>query len=1131
MRFAHDDGQGGTSKVSVQLEIDNEKRIIPINTDRILLKREFDTTSGKDTYMIDNKIILKNDVYSLFGLSGIAFNDIWRTIHQGKISEISNLDEDGVLELLFDYSGATHLKERLDSLRGCLELWDEKKESIDKFKVTVEEKLEYIASKVSDFEKLQQLTTEKHSYEYLKLKKAGEELKNDLDDNEEKRKQLLSKLNNAKVDKTNYLQRHDLLITSIKEIEGSLSALKDKRKILKEFIDMNNYSDNKVLIEMQEFKKLQEGYERNLEHINKSIDELSDLLDSTTNAKEDCTKMIEKLTVDFSNVQSEYLNEKEKYDMLNEEINNVSLKKSGFKSEKDRKKYYQEEIEKIVLEITSLERDLGNEIKNKQKHEELLKSLPLKVAELKAELEDRKKEEAKIKSDLDPSKKRKENSDQVYMLNFRLNEQRIERDENLRKMQRIEEIIESADKNFKSIKRLARKLEESDISGYLGLFIDLIEVEERYEFIIDIALRGKMFVFVVETVKDAEKVIRINKEIKGGVISCFPLELIDEVNYRLPDIPSSNEIKPILEYVKVKKTEDNRIQKLLNSFLGKTVLVKNLSAAFGVSERYKDVTSITSNMKIVSPGAYIAKTGYCDMSKKRITPYRQLSKLRLNDEELKKNIFELETSIQNYQTADLKILRDIQEYKLIEKQTVQAVQNLAFEIMEKNSKYVECQQSHEKSSNLIITMTKQVETLKSSRDKLEADKKSGGKVAVNNTEDLSQLMKALEQKKNSVIKSRMMLNNIQKELDSHKHLLHNTLSSRELQLIQLLEEKKMEEGASSKRRSKQRRSNFDIHSMIGYDHQTVKNKEQELERISELIEKLEVKLEEVQKEVFESSSSGAEIDDDIMLTVVDLEKLNVDRRNLHDRIALDRLEELKQKSDPHILDKDIAAGKLDEMIRKKVHEIKEIEKSGNQSHMYGFFLRMKDQFEDVKRRVDKLGDAKHKIYQILDESENSKNVAIQNSLKKLSKKFNEYFKYFVKDAETSIKFIRSTIEVKDEPKEVDVKDEEVIQQSNDSERKALRFGDHQYTGISVRVGFKDKNRMQSMKELSGGEKTVVALSLLFALNSLTSSQIYLLDEIDSALDKTYREGLIDMLSKVSSDSSTQFFIWGIKNKL
>lgn len=76
MRLAHEDGQGGTAKVSVQLEIDNEKGVIPVSSNKILLKREFDTATGKDIYMIDSRPILKNDVYSLFGLSGIEFKEI-----------------------------------------------------------------------------------------------------------------------------------------------------------------------------------------------------------------------------------------------------------------------------------------------------------------------------------------------------------------------------------------------------------------------------------------------------------------------------------------------------------------------------------------------------------------------------------------------------------------------------------------------------------------------------------------------------------------------------------------------------------------------------------------------------------------------------------------------------------------------------------------------------------------------------------------------------------------------------------------------------------------------------------------------------------------------------------------------
>lgn len=77
----------------------------------------------------------------------------------------------------------------------------------------------------------------------------------------------------------------------------------------------------------------------------------------------------------------------------------------------------------------------------------------------------------------------------------------------------------------------------------------------------------------------------------------------------MPNLPATNEIISILDFVKPKDGVDSRVQRLLNNFLGRTVLVKTLSNAFGISERYK-VTSITADMKIVNPGAFIAKTGY-----------------------------------------------------------------------------------------------------------------------------------------------------------------------------------------------------------------------------------------------------------------------------------------------------------------------------------------------------------------------------------------------------------------------------------------------------------------------------------------------------------------------------------------
>ena len=52
-----------------------------------------------------------------------------------------------------------------------------------------------------------------------------------------------------------------------------------------------------------------------------------------------------------------------------------------------------------------------------------------------------------------------------------------------------------------------------------------------------------------------------------------------------------------------------------------------------------------------------------------------------------------------------------------------------------------------------------------------------------------------------------------------------------------------------------------------------------------------------------------------------------------------------------------------------------------------------------------------------------------------------------------------------------------------------------------------------VKSLSGGEQTMVALSLIFAIQELKPYQFYVLDEIDAALDKRNSERLAGLLRK------------------
>uniref|UniRef100_M4C8J4 SMC hinge domain-containing protein n=1 Tax=Brassica campestris TaxID=3711 RepID=M4C8J4_BRACM len=80
-----------------------------------------------------------------------------------------------------------------------------------------------------------------------------------------------------------------------------------------------------------------------------------------------------------------------------------------------------------------------------------------------------------------------------------------------------------------------------------------------------------------------------------------------------------------------------------------------------------------------------------------------------------------------------------------------------------------------------------------------------------------------------------------------------------------------------------------------------------------------------------------------------------------------------------------------------------------------------------------------------------------------------------------------------------------------------------YDGVTVKVSFTDQGETRSMKQLSGGQKTVVALALIFAIQKCDPAPFYLFDEIDAALDTQYRTAVGNMIRGLADDSvSTQF---------
>ena len=86
----------------------------------------------------------------------------------------------------------------------------------------------------------------------------------------------------------------------------------------------------------------------------------------------------------------------------------------------------------------------------------------------------------------------------------------------------------------------------------------------------------------------------------------------------------------------------------------------------------------------------------------------------------------------------------------------------------------------------------------------------------------------------------------------------------------------------------------------------------------------------------------------------------------------------------------------------------------------------------------------------------------------------------------------------------------------DPEKKLT--ADELYVGVEIKVSFTGSGETREMNQLSGGQKSLVALTLIFAIQKCDPAPFYLFDEIDAALDPAYRKAVAGMISELSENA-------------
>ena len=181
-----------------------------------------------------------------------------------------------------------------------------------------------------------------------------------------------------------------------------------------------------------------------------------------------------------------------------------------------------------------------------------------------------------------------------------------------------------------------------------------------------------------------------------------------------------------------------------------------------------------------------------------------------------------------------------------------------------------------------------------------------------------------------------------------------------------------------------------------------------------------------------------------------------------------------------------AEKKLSSLMKKQA----ELEKSINKKvvSMISEADRRYKELQEKKAIVEK---DRRKIKETIDELDAKKLVALDNTFKKVNRDFGSIFSTLLPGAKAKIDPVGKTV----------------------------------LDGLEIKVGFGDVWK-DSLSELSGGQRSLLALSLILALCLFKPAPMYILDEIDSALDLSHTENIGTMLKNHFADS--QFIIVSLK---
>ncbi len=639
-----------------------------------------------------------------------------------------------------------------------------------------------------------------------------------------------------------------------------------------------------------------------------------------------------------------------------------------------------------------------------------------------------------------------------------------------------------------SVKKVMEAREQE--KGIVGVVADIIKVEKKYETAIETALGGNIQNIVTDDEETAKRMIAFLKQTKAGRATFLPLtSIMKSQEFKNREVLKENGVVGLADSV---VTVADRYKNVAKSLLGRIVVVDNIDNAVRIARKYHySIRMVTLEGELFTPGGAISGGAYKNSSN-LLGRRREMEELSGKVKKYLKEVDVLLNEIEATKERRNKLRLSLEEDKAaLQRQFIE--QNTArLNVIKAQERRDEASEGSLELKEEQQEIEEQIKEIRENKLEIQKELEDSELLEKKTEQEIRKLQTQLEEKRREESEQSAHVSEwdveVEKMLQQQEFHQQNVdrIDGEIGRLMQELSEIK-ESLQKSSEDTREKESNIvSIEQTIEASRTTLGDTERKLKEDVERKENLSLK----QKNFFKDRETLAE-----KMGNLDKEVYRLNSQQEKFQETLDN--QINYMWDEYeITLSDAAALRNEELtdlsaMKKEIASLKEqIKKLGDVNvNAIEDYRNLMERFTFLKTQHDDLVEAEKTLEGIIVELDSAMRKQFHEKFAEIGKEFDKVFKELFGGG-------KGTLEL--------MEDEDILE-----------------AGIRI-IAQPPGKKLQNMMQLSGGEKALTAIALLFAIQNLKPSPFCLLDEIEAALDENNVGRFAKYLHKLTKN--TQFIV-------